>query len=138
MVGPPNGGYNHDGGEPLGEWRWLPPDKLREGCRLVMPGEDKIEWRSNMNAKVEKGMYSSKKKQRQVESLYAPTTVPKAPDKQGIVNVSSKRQVECLPVDDNDDESLEDNGESDKDGSGPPSDEEEDVVDMPPSKPRAR
>ena len=27
-VGPPNGGYNHDGGEPLGEWRWFPPDKL--------------------------------------------------------------------------------------------------------------
>ena len=42
------------------------------------------------------------------------------------MNVSSKRQVECLPVDDNDDESLEDNGESDEDGSGPPSDEEED------------
>ena len=77
-VGPPNGGYNHDGGEPLGEWRQLPPDKLREGCRLVMPGEDKLEGRSSMNAKVEKGTYSSKKKQRQVESLYAPTTVPKA------------------------------------------------------------
>ena len=27
-VGPPNGGYNYDGGELLGEWRWLPPDKL--------------------------------------------------------------------------------------------------------------
>jgi len=47
--------------------------------------------------------------------------VPKAPDKQGIVNLSSKRQVERLPVDDND--------ESDEDGSRPPSDEEEDVVD---------
>ena len=40
-------------------------------------------------------------------------------------------------MDDNDDASLEDNDESDKDGSGPPSYEEEDVVDMPPSKPRA-
>jgi len=131
-VGPPNGGYNHDGGEPLGEWRRLPPDKLREGRHLVMPVEDKIEWRSNMNAKVEKGTFLSKKKQRQVESLYALTTVPKAPDKWGIVNLSSKRQVERLPVDDNEDASLEDN-----DDSGPPSDEEEDVVDMPPSKPRA-
>ena len=56
--------------------------------------------------------------------------MPQAPDKWGIVNVSSKRQVECLPVDDNDD--------SDKDGSGPPSDEEEDVVDMPLSKAHAR
>ena len=59
-----------------------------------------------MNAKVEKGTFSSKKKQQQVESLYAPTTVPKAPDKWGIVNLSSKRQVERLPVDDNDDESV--------------------------------
>ena len=64
--------------------------------------------------------------------------VPKAPDKWGMVNVSSKRQVERLPVDDNDDASLEDNDESDEDGSRPPSDEEEDVVNMPPSKPRAR
>ena len=92
---------------------------------------------SNMNAKVEKGTFLSKMNRRQVESLYAPTTVPKAPDKRGIVNVSSKRQVGRLPVDDNDDESLEDNGESDEDGSGPPSHEEEDVVDMPPSKVRA-
>ena len=45
-----------------------------------------------MNAKVEKGMSSSKKKQQQVESLYAPTTVPKALDKRGVVNVASKRQ----------------------------------------------
>ena len=56
--------------------------------------------------------------------------MPKALDKWGIMNLSSKRQVEHLPVDDND--------ESDKDGSRPPSDEEEDVVDMPPSKPHAR
>ena len=56
--------------------------------------------------------------------------VPKAPDKRGVANASSKRQVECLPVDDNDN--------SDEDGSGPPSDEEEDVVDIPPSKPHAR
>ena len=91
-----------------------------------------------MNAKVEKGTFSSKKKRRQVESLYARTTVPKAPDKRGIVNGSSKRQVEHLPVDDNDDESLEGNDDSDEDGSGPPSDEEEDVVNMPPSKPHAR
>ena len=55
--------------------------------------------------------------------------VPKAPDKWGIVNVSSKRQVERLPVDDNDNVSLEDNDNSDEDGSGPPLDEEEDVVD---------
>ena len=54
------------------------------------------------------------------------------------MNVSSKRQVEHLPVDDNNNESLEGNDDSDEDGSGPPSDEEEDVVDMPPSKPRAR
>ena len=64
-------------------------------------------------------MSSSKMKRRQVESLYAPTMVPKAPDKQGIVNVSSKRQVKRLPVDDNDDESLESNDDSDEDGSGP-------------------
>ena len=64
--------------------------------------------------------------------------VPKAPDKQGIGNVSSKWQVKHLPVDDNNDESLESNDDSDEDGSGPPSDEEEDVVDMPQSKPRAR
>ena len=63
--------------------------------------------------------------------------MPKAPDKRGIVNVSSKRQVEHLPVDDNDDKSLEGNDDSDEDGSGPPLDEEEDVVDMPPSKARA-
>ena len=62
---------------------------------------------------------------------------PKAPHHRGVVNVSSKWQVEYLPVDDNNDESLEDNDDSDEDGSGPPSDEEEDVVDMPPSKPRA-
>ena len=92
-VGPSNGGYNHDSGEPLGEWQRLPPDKLQEGCRLVMPGRDKLEGHSNMNAKVKKGTFSSKKKQQQVKSLYAPTMVPKAPDKQGIVNVSSKRQV---------------------------------------------
>ena len=65
-----------------------------------------------MNAKVEKGMFLSKMKCQQVESLYALTTVPKALDKRGVVNVSSKWQVECLPVDDNDDESLEDNDES--------------------------
>ena len=69
-----------------------------------MPGEDKLEGHSSMNAKVEKGMSSSKMKRQQVESLYAPTMVPKAPDKWGIVNVSSKRQVERLPVDNNDDE----------------------------------
>ena len=63
--------------------------------------------------------------------------MPIAPDKRGIVNVSSERQVECLPVDDNNNTSLEDNDDSDKDGSGPPLDEKEDVVDMPPSKPRA-
>ena len=63
--------------------------------------------------------------------------VPKAPDKRGVVNISSKQQVERLPVDDNDDASLEDNDGSDEDGSGPPSDEEEDVVDMPLSKARA-
>ena len=34
--------------------------------------------------------------------------MPKAPDKRGIVNGSSKWQVERLPVDDNDDASLED------------------------------
>ena len=119
-----NGGYNHDGEEPLGEWRWLPLDKLQEGCRLVMPGEDNFGWRSNMNAKVEKGMSSSKMKHRQVESLYAPTMVPKARDKRGVVNISSKGQVEHLPVDDNDDASLEDNDNSDEDGSGPPSAEE--------------
>ena len=107
---------------------------MQEGRHLVMPGKDKLEWHSNMNAKIEQGTSSSKKKQQQVESLYAPTTVPKALDKRGIVNVSSKRQVEHLPVDDNDDTSLEDNDDSDMDGSGPPSDEEEDVVDMPPSK----
>ena len=63
--------------------------------------------------------------------------MPKAPDKRGVVNVSSKQQVKCLPVDDNDDESLEDNDDeslednddesledSDEDGSGPPSDED--------------
>ena len=27
-VGPPDGGYNHDSGEPLSEWRQLQPDKL--------------------------------------------------------------------------------------------------------------
>ena len=107
---------------------------MQEGCHLVMPGEDELEWCSNMNAKVKKGTCSSKKKQQQVKSLYAPTTVPKAPDNRGVVNVSSKWQVEHLPVDDNDDESLEDNDNSDEDGSGPHSDEEEDVVDMPPSK----
>ena len=64
--------------------------------------------------------------------------MPQAPDKRGIVNGSSKRQVECLPVDDNDNKSLEGNDNSDEDGSGLPSDEEEDVVNMPPSKPRAR
>ena len=37
-------------------------------------------------------------------------------------------------MDDKDDESLEDNDNSDEDGSGPPLDEEEDMVDMPPSK----
>ena len=63
MVGPPNGGYNHDGGEPLGEWRQLPRDKMREGHRLVMPGKDKLEGRSNMNTKVEKGTFSSKMNQ---------------------------------------------------------------------------
>ena len=130
MVGLPNGGYNHDSREPLGEWQWLPPDRLQEGHHLVMPGKDKLEWRSNMNAKVKKGMSSSKEKQRQVKSLYALTMVPKAPDKRGVVNVSSKQQVEHLPVDDN-------NDNSDEDGSGPPSDEEEDVVDRPPSKPCA-
>ena len=72
-------------GEPLGEWRWLPPDKMQEGRCLVMPGEDKLEWHSNMNAKVEKGMFLSKKKQRQVKGLYAPTTLPKALDKWGII-----------------------------------------------------
>ena len=87
-----------------------------------MPGEDELEWCSSMNAKVKKGTFSSKKKRQQVESLYTPTTVPKAPDKRTIVNGSAKWQVERLPVDDNDD--------SDKDGSGPPSDEEEDVVNM--------
>ena len=56
--------------------------------------------------------------------------MPKAPDKRGIANVSSKWQVEHLPVHYN-------NDDSDEDGSGPPSDEEEDVVDMPPSKPCA-
>ena len=61
-MGPSNGGYNHDGREPLGEWRQLPPDKLQEGHCLVMPDEDKIEWHSNMNTKVEKGMSSSKLK----------------------------------------------------------------------------
>ena len=71
---------------------------MQEGRHLVMPGKDKSEWHLNMNAKVEKGMFSSKKKQQQVESLYTLTTVPKAPDKRGIVNVSSKWQVECLPV----------------------------------------
>ena len=60
--------------------------------------------------------------------------VPKPLDKRGIRNVSSKQQIECLPVDDKDDESLEDNDNSDEDGSGPPLDEEEDMVDMPPSK----
>ena len=63
--------------------------------------------------------------------------VSKALDKRGVVNASSKRQVECLPVDDNDDKSLEGNDDSDEDSSGPPSDEEEDVVNMPPSKPHA-
>ena len=63
--------------------------------------------------------------------------MPKAPDKKDVVNISSKRQVEHLPVDYNDDVSLEDNDESDADGSGPPSDQEEDMVDMPLSKPRA-
>ena len=62
MVGLPNGGYNYDGREALGKWQWLPPDKMREGHCLVMPGEDKLEWRSNMNAKVEKGTSSSKMK----------------------------------------------------------------------------
>ena len=62
MVGLPNGGCNHDGGELLGEWRQLPPDKMQEGRRLVMPGEDKLEGCSNMNAKAEKGTFSSKKK----------------------------------------------------------------------------
>ena len=66
MVGPPNGGYNHDSGEPLGEWRRLPPDKMREGHCPVMPGEDKLEGHSNMNAKVEKGTSLSKMKHRQV------------------------------------------------------------------------
>ena len=28
-VGPPHGGYNHDSGELMGEWRWLSPDKMR-------------------------------------------------------------------------------------------------------------
>ena len=41
-----------------------------------------------MNAKVEKGMFLSKMKCQQVESLYALTTVPKALDKRGVVNVS--------------------------------------------------
>ena len=123
-LGASNGGYNHDGREPLGEWQQLPPDKMQEGHRLVMPGKDKLEGRSNMNAEVEKGMFSSKKKQQQVESLYSLTMVPKAPDKRGMINVSSKRQVEHLPVDDNDDASLEDNDNSDEDGSGPPSAEE--------------
>ena len=99
-----------------------------------MPGKDELEWCSNMNANVEKGTSSSRKKWQQVKSLYALTMVPKAPDKRGVVNVSSKQQVECLPVDDNDDKSLGDNDNSDEDGSGPPSDEKEDVVDMPPSK----
>ena len=90
-MGPPNGGCNHDSREPLGEWRRLPPDKMREGHRLVMPGKDKLEGHSNMNAKAEKGTSSSKMKRQQVESLYAPTTVPKAPDKRGIVNGPSKR-----------------------------------------------
>ena len=103
---------------------------MREGHRLVMPGENKLEGHSNVNAKVEKGTSSSKMKRRQVESLYAPTMVPKASDKRGIVNGSSKQQVEHLPVDDNDDESLEGNDDSDEDGSRPPSDEEEDVVNM--------
>ena len=75
-----------------------------------MPGEDKSEWHSNMNAKVEKGTFLSKMNRRQVESLYAPTTVPKAPDKRGVVNVSSKQQVERLPVDDNNKKSLEEIG----------------------------
>ena len=51
--------------------------------------------------------------------------VPKALDKRGVVNISSKWQVEHLPVDDNDDALLEDNDDSDEDGSGPPSDEED-------------
>ena len=42
-MGPPNGGYDHHGGEPLGEWQQLPPDKMREGCCLVTPGEDRSE-----------------------------------------------------------------------------------------------
>ena len=99
-----------------------------------MPDKNKLKWHSNMNAKVEKGMSFSKRNQQQVKSLYALTTVPKASDKRGVVNVSSKRQVEHLPVDDNDNESLEDDDNSDEDGSGPPSDEEEDMVDIPPSK----
>ena len=70
-----------------------------------MPGKDKLEGRSNMNAKVEKETSSSKMKQRQVESLYALTMVPKAPDKWSIMNLSSKWQVEHLPVDDNNDAS---------------------------------
>ena len=41
-------------------------------------------------------------------------------------------------MDDNEDMSLEDNDDSDENGSGPPSDEEEDMVDMPLSKPHAR
>ena len=40
-------------------------------------------------------------------------------------------------MDDNDNKSLEGNDDSNEDGSGPPSDEEEDVVDMPPCKPPA-
>ena len=56
--------------------------------------------------------------------------MPKALDKRGVMNVSSKWQVKRLPVDDNDDVSLEDNDDSDEDGSRPPSDEEEDVVNM--------